>query len=85
MGGAGVAAGQNAGTMKFMTYGLPIIFTFMFYNAPSGLLLFWTISNIIQMGQQLIINKVMAKKKAESSAKSENSNVIKFPKKGKKR
>lgn len=85
MGGAGAAAGQNAGTMKFMTYGLPIIFTFMFYNAPSGLLLFWTISNIIQMGQQLIINKVMAKKKAESSAKSENANVIKFPKKGKKR
>ena len=54
---AGGAAGQNPGMMKFMTYGLPIIFSFMFYNAPSGLLLFWTVSNIIQMGQQLIINK----------------------------
>lgn len=74
-------AGQNAGTMKFMTFGLPIIFSFMFYNAPSGLLLFWTISNIIQFGQQAIINKVMAKKKAESK----NSSVTKFPKKSNKR
>lgn len=80
MGGA--AAGQNAANMKFMTYGLPIIFSFMFYNAPSGLLLFWTISNILQFGQQIIINKVMAKKKAEGTV---NSNVTKFPKKGKKR
>lgn len=81
MGGAAAAAGQNAGMMKFMTYGLPILFSFMFYNAPAGLLLFWTVSNIIQMAQQLIINKVMEKKKGESK----NSKVIKFSnKKGKK-
>lgn len=78
---AGAGAGQNAGTMKFMMYGLPIIFSFMFYNAPAGLLLFWTISNILQFGQQAIINKVMAKKKAESN----NSSVTKFPKKSNKR
>lgn len=75
---AGGAAGQNPGMMKFMTYGLPIIFSFMFYNAPSGLLLFWTVSNIIQMGQQLIINNVMAKKRAETD---KNKDVLKFPKK----
>ncbi len=57
--GSSMSAGQNAGTMKFMTYGMPIMFFFMFYNAPSGLILFWTVSNIIQMGQQLIINKTM--------------------------
>lgn len=78
---AGAGAGQNAGTMKFMMYGLPIIFSFMFYNAPAGLLLFWTISNILQFGQQAIINKVMAKKKAENN----NSSVTKFPKKSNKR
>ena len=82
MGGTAATTGQNAGTMKFMTYGLPIIFSFMFYNAPSGLLLFWTVSNIIQMGQQLVINKVMANKKAE---KEKKSNVIKFPDKKNKR
>ncbi|MBP5402076.1 MAG: membrane protein insertase YidC [Treponema sp.] len=80
MGGAGAGAAANPGTMKFMTYGLPILFSFMFYNAPSGLLLFWTISNLIQMVQQLVINKVMAKKKAEA-----NPEIKKFPKKGKRR
>ncbi|MCR5387341.1 MAG: membrane protein insertase YidC [Treponema sp.] len=83
MGGAGAGAAASPGTMKFMTYGLPVLFSFMFYNAPSGLLLFWTISNIIQMGQQLIINKVMAKKKAEKG--ESKPEIKKFPKKGKRR
>ena len=59
------AAGQSAGMMKFMTYGMPLMFFFLFYNAPSGLLLYWTVSNIFQMGQQIVINKLMAEKKAE--------------------
>lgn len=80
----GTAVGQNQGTMKFMTYGLPIIFSVMFYNAPSGLLIFWTVSNLFQMAQQLIMNKVMAKKKAER-ATSNTSNLKHFPKKGKKK
>ena len=57
--------GQSNGTMKFMTYGMPIMFFFLFYNAPSGLLLYWTVSNAFQMGQQLIINKMTKAKKAE--------------------
>ncbi len=52
----GTAAGQNAGQMKMMMYGMPILFFFLFYNAPSGLLLYWTVSNLIQLGQQLFIN-----------------------------
>jgi len=63
-GGAG-GTGANAASMKFMTYGMPIMFFFLFYNAPSGLLLYWIVSNVFQMGQQIIINKMMAKKKAE--------------------
>lgn len=77
MGGA--TNGQTAGTMKFMTYGLPIIFSFMFYNAPAGLLLFWTISNIFQFGQQMLIKKLTGKKA------DEKKNVVKFPKNGKKK
>ena len=57
--------GQNEKTMKFMTYGMPFMFFFIFYNAPSGLLLYWLTSNILQLGQQVIINKMMAKKRAE--------------------
>ena len=57
--------GQSEKTMKFMMYGMPFMFFFIFYNAPSGLLLYWLTSNILQLGQQLIINKMMAKKRAE--------------------
>ena len=57
--------GQNEKTMKFMMYGMPFMFFFIFYNAPSGLLLYWLTSNILQLGQQAIINKMMAKKRAE--------------------
>ncbi len=58
--------GQSEKTMKFMMYGMPFMFFFIFYSAPSGLLLYWLTSNILQVGQQIIINKMMAKKKAEA-------------------
>lgn len=60
-GGTAAAAGQNSGQMKLMMYGMPILFFFLFYNAPSGLLLYWTVSNLIQLGQQLFINKKIKK------------------------
>ena len=59
------SGGANAKTMKLMTYGMPFMFFFIFYNAPAGLLLYWLTSNIWQVGQQIVINKMMAKKKAE--------------------
>jgi len=36
---------------------LPIIFTVMFINFPSGLVLYWFISNILSIGQQYRIKK----------------------------
>ena len=41
------------------------MFFFLFYNAPSGLLLYWLTSNVLQIFQQLIINKMMKEKRAE--------------------
>lgn len=61
MGGA--AAGQSATQMKFMMYGMPIMFFFIFYNAPSGLLIYWTMSNLLQLVQQVFTNKFMKNKK----------------------
>ena len=55
-------AQQNA-SMKIMVYGMPIFFFFLFYNAPSGLLLYWTFSNILTLAQQIIINRMMHAKK----------------------
>ena len=54
---------QQQGSMKFMMYGMPIMFFFLFYNAPAGLLLYWTFSNILTLGQQVVINKMMQAKK----------------------
>ena len=55
-GGTAQGSGMN---MKIMMYGMPIFFFVLFYAAPSGLLLYWTISNIFQLFQQLFVNKMM--------------------------
>jgi YidC/Oxa1 family membrane protein insertase len=36
---------------------LPIIFTFMFLNFPSGLVLYWLVNNILTIAQQSYINR----------------------------
>ncbi len=36
---------------------MPIIFTFMFLNFPSGLVIYWLFNNIISIGQQVYINR----------------------------
>ncbi|MGI5172689.1 membrane protein insertase YidC [Treponema sp. OMZ 840] len=56
-------SGNNS--MKYMMYGMPLFFFFMFYSAPAGLLLYWTISNFLQLIQQLVINKMMHAKRVE--------------------
>lgn len=66
----GTAAAAGAGQMKFMMYGMPLIFFFIFYNAPAGLLLYWTVSNFIQMLQQLFINKFVKPKALKAAART---------------
>jgi YidC/Oxa1 family membrane protein insertase len=40
---------------------MPIIFTFVFINFPSGLVLYWLTNNVLSIGQQLMVNKLRAK------------------------
>ena len=76
---SGSTASAQNGMMKFMTYGMPIMFFFIMYNAPSGLLLYWSTVNVISIGQQLFVNKKrmgayaeeIAEKDAEKQAKKE--------------
>lgn len=56
---------QSQATMKFMMYGMPIIFFFVLYTAPSGLVLYWLVSNIFQIVQQIFINKFTQQKRQE--------------------
>lgn len=37
---------------KMMLYLMPTMFTFMFWTFPSGLVLYWLVNNVLQMGQQ---------------------------------
>ncbi len=36
---------------------LPIVFTFLFINFPSGLVLYWLVNNILSIAQQYRINR----------------------------
>ncbi|MCX7981918.1 MAG: membrane protein insertase YidC [Syntrophales bacterium] len=36
---------------------MPVIFTFLFLNFPSGLVIYWLFNNIISIGQQIYVNK----------------------------
>jgi YidC/Oxa1 family membrane protein insertase len=45
---------RQAKMMLFM----PVIFTFMFFNLPSGLVLYWTLSNVLQIAQQKYMERI---------------------------
>jgi YidC/Oxa1 family membrane protein insertase len=44
---------------------MPVIMTLFFMNFQSGLILYWLTNNVLQIGQQAIMNRMMAKKKKE--------------------
>uniref|UniRef100_UPI000AC5C528 YidC/Oxa1 family insertase periplasmic-domain containing protein n=1 Tax=Treponema endosymbiont of Eucomonympha sp. TaxID=1580831 RepID=UPI000AC5C528 len=75
-------SGENVTQKNMMVYGMPLIFFFIFYNAPSGLLIYWTTSNILQLSQQLIINKMM--KKQQKARVKANTIPVFIPRKRKK-
>ncbi len=55
---------RQAKMMLFM----PVVFTFMFLNLPSGLVLYWTLSNVLQIAQQYYMNQVGKTAKAPARA-----------------
>jgi YidC/Oxa1 family membrane protein insertase len=77
--------GQQSNTqMKMMLYVMPIVFFFILYDVPSGLLIYWIFSNILTMVQQVIINRYnLARQQSQPEPIIETKNVI-APKKKKK-
>jgi YidC/Oxa1 family membrane protein insertase len=57
---------QGGGQAKLMMYALPIVFLFILYDMPSGLVLYWTVQNILSTVQQVYINNLRKKKDAQS-------------------
>lgn len=43
---------------------MPVIFTFLFLNFASGLVLYWLVNNILSIAQQFYVNKKLAKESA---------------------
>ncbi|MCP4148953.1 MAG: membrane protein insertase YidC, partial [bacterium] len=57
-------------SQKKMMYIMPVFFIFLFMNYSAGLNLYWCVSNILQIGQQYIINKrIYQQKKDEDQSK----------------
>jgi len=50
---------RQAKMMLFM----PVLFTFMFLNLPSGLVLYWTVSNVLQIAQQKYMERASRREK----------------------
>jgi len=57
----------QANQMKFMMYGMPIMFFFILYDVPAGLLIYWITNNILTIAQQVLINNLMKKRKIASA------------------
>ncbi len=38
---------------------MPIVFTFMFLAFPSGLVLYWTVNNVLSIAQQWQVNRMI--------------------------
>ncbi len=58
---AGQPEQANNSMMKGMKYMMPIMFLFMGARYPAALMVYWTVSSIIQMVQQPIIKKLVDK------------------------
>jgi len=46
-------AAGDPNQQKMMMF-MPLIFTFMFLNFPSGLVLYWLVNNVLTIGQQFV-------------------------------
>jgi YidC/Oxa1 family membrane protein insertase len=66
---------QGNAQMKMMLYVMPVMFFFLLYNMPSGLTVYWIMTNLFSMVQQLLINQHLKKKK-EGMAQTNSSPVI---------
>lgn len=60
------SAGMEPAQQKMMLF-MPIIFTFMFWSFPTGLVIYWLVNNILAIGQQMMYNSKAAAAKAAAA------------------
>jgi len=54
---------------KMMAVGMPLFMLYILWSAPSGLLLYWLVGNIVGFSQQLIINRLTKEEPPPPDAK----------------
>lgn len=54
---------------KMMAVGMPLFMLYILWSAPSGLLVYWLVGNIVGFLQQFVINKMTASSDEENSGK----------------
>jgi len=59
-------AGADPAQQKMMLF-MPLVFGYMFYGFPSGLVLYYLTSNLVSMGQQWFFNKTAIAENAAAS------------------
>ncbi len=65
------AGQEQAGGMntKMMTYMMPLMSLWIAFTVPAGLGLYWTVSNILGIGQMYLMNMMFSPKKVEAEVK----------------
>lgn len=61
------STGDGPNSTAMMTTGMAIFFGFMSLKFPGALVLYWTVSNLIQMIQSYVLNKIYAKPKSKAA------------------
>ncbi|HEY5577211.1 MAG TPA: membrane protein insertase YidC, partial [Deferrimonas sp.] len=60
------STGMEPAQQKIMLF-MPIIFTFMFWSFPTGLVIYWLVNNVLAIGQQMIYNRKAEAAKAATA------------------
>jgi len=60
------SAGMEPAQQKMMLF-MPLIFTFMFWSFPTGLVVYWLVNNVLAIGQQMMYNRKAEAAKAATT------------------
>jgi YidC/Oxa1 family membrane protein insertase len=59
IGSTSIMASSAEGNQRIMMYALPVIFTPIVINFPSGLVVYWITTNLWTMGQQWVVKQII--------------------------
>jgi YidC/Oxa1 family membrane protein insertase len=71
-GTAGASKTQEAKFQENMMYIFPVMLTYMFKNFPVGIVVYWTISNVVSMIQQGYVNKSIKKRHEKANSERQD-------------